>query len=79
MDLVDAIEQYYSIDPDQNSDTFLEACQVLIDTGFWLLMEESVFDICTALIKSEILLPPEADQQIGQSDLCVKGKPRKFH
>jgi hypothetical protein len=79
MDLEKAIDAYYSEDSNQTSENFLEACQILIDTGFWLLMDKNVAQTCTILIEKGVLLPPEKDQRIGDSEFFVKGFPRIFH
>jgi hypothetical protein len=55
---------------------FIDSCQLLIDTGVWL-MDANIGETCLFLIESGNLLLPEEDQMTPDGEFIILGSSRK--
>jgi len=62
--------------PEYTESNFVDACQILIDSGVWLTME-SIGETCLFLMENGNLFLPEEDQEIPSTGMVILGTPRK--
>jgi hypothetical protein len=55
---------------------FIDSCQLLIDTGIWL-MDKNLGETCLFLLESGNLFLPEYDQISPDGEYVILGTPRK--
>jgi hypothetical protein len=55
---------------------FIDSCQLLVDSGVWL-MDKNVGETCLFLLESGNLFLPEYDQISPDGEYMILGTPRK--
>jgi hypothetical protein len=61
---------------DRTEQNFIDSCQLLVDTGVWL-MDKNVGETCLFLLESGNLFLPEYDQISPDGEYVILGTPRK--
>lgn len=74
-DIENAIEVFYS-KHDNTYNDFMDSCQVLVDSGVWL-MNRVFCETCLFFIETGELLLPEYDQYSPDGEFIIMGTPRK--
>lgn len=72
----DAIHEFYARSDDREQE-FIDACQVLVDEGIWLI-DPNIGETCLFLIEAGNLFLPEEDQESPEGDIKILGTPRKI-
>lgn len=71
----EAIEVFYSKSEFSEQD-FIDACQILVDSGVWL-MDSNICETCLFLMELGNLFLPEEDQMLPDGEHMIVGTPRK--
>lgn len=74
-ELLRAIEVFYR-KSDNTEQEFIDSCQVLIDSGMWL-MDQNMGETCLFLLENGTLFLPEEDQISPDGEFMITGTPRK--
>lgn len=74
-ELQKAIEVFYAVSENTEQD-FIDSCQMLIDSGLWL-MDQNIGETCLFLLENGTLFLPEEDQHSPDGDFMIVGTPRK--
>lgn len=70
-----AISIFYS-KSENTDDAFMDSCQLLVDSGVWL-MDTVIGQTCLFLMENGVLFLPEDDQISPGGDFMIIGTPRK--
>lgn len=75
LDVEKAISVFYGRSYNTESE-FIDSCQVLVDTGVWLI-DPIIGQTCLFLLEVGNLFLPEEDQESPDGDYVIMGTPRK--
>lgn len=70
-----AISVFYS-KFENTDDAFIDSCQLLVDSGVWL-MDSVIGETCLFLMENGALFLPENDQVSPDGEFMIIGTPRK--
>jgi hypothetical protein len=74
-DIERAISVFYGKHENTDND-FIDSCQILVDSGIWL-MDQTIGETCLFLLENGSLLLPEQDQMSPDGEFIILGTPRK--
>jgi hypothetical protein len=75
IDVEEAIGIFYGKNSSSEQD-FIDSCQLLIDTGVWLL-DKNIGETCLFLLESGNVFMPEENQISPDGEFVIVGTPRK--
>ena len=70
-----AISVFYSR-IENTDDAFIDSCQLLVDSGVWL-MDSVIGETCLFLMENGALFLPETNQVSPDGEFKIIGRPRK--
>jgi hypothetical protein len=75
MEVERALDVFYGKHESSESD-FIDSCQILVDSGVWI-MDKNIGETCLFLLENGYLLLPEYDQISPDGEFMISGTPRK--